>query len=41
MGRNILHGSDSCESAAAEIALWFSPDEVISWNKTEDVHLYE
>ena len=41
MSKNILHGSDSVESAEKEIALWFSPDEVISWNKTEDVHLYE
>lgn len=27
---NIIHGSDSPETAASEIALWFSPEELIS-----------
>ncbi|KAJ3124662.1 hypothetical protein HK098_000947 [Nowakowskiella sp. JEL0407] len=31
VGRNIIHGSDSFESASKEIALWFRPNEVFSW----------
>jgi nucleoside-diphosphate kinase len=27
-GRNVIHASDSAESAAHEIALWFGADEV-------------
>ena len=32
MGRNICHGSDAVESANAEIALWFKPEELVSWD---------
>lgn len=28
---NLVHASDSPESAAAEIALWFTPDELVDW----------
>ena len=31
MGRNIIHGSDSVESAKKEINLWFKKDEIIEW----------
>jgi nucleoside-diphosphate kinase len=41
VGRNLIHGSDSVESANREIALWFGPAELISWAPTRDVHLYE
>jgi nucleoside-diphosphate kinase len=27
VGRNVIHGSDSVESANREIALWFRPEE--------------
>lgn len=30
-GRNLTHASDSPETAAKEIALWFAPDELTSW----------
>ena len=30
IGRNLVHGSDSAESAAREIAIWFEPGEVFS-----------
>jgi nucleoside-diphosphate kinase len=33
MGMNIIHGSDSPASAEREIALWFSPDEVLNYEK--------
>lgn len=28
---NLVHGSDSPENAAAEIALWFKPEELVSY----------
>jgi nucleoside-diphosphate kinase len=28
---NLIHGSDSAENAAAEIALWFKPDELVAY----------
>lgn len=34
VGRNICHGSDGAESAAKEIALWFKPEELVSWRNT-------
>lgn len=34
VGMNIIHGSDSPESAAREIGLWFANDEVLSVEKT-------
>ncbi len=36
MGNNVVHGSDSLESASREIALFFQPEEVISYTKTLD-----
>lgn len=33
-GRNIVHGSDSGESAARELALWFSEEEILDWTPT-------
>merc|ERR1739848_299023 len=32
MGRNIIHGSDSTESAEKEIDLWFDKEELVEWN---------
>jgi nucleoside-diphosphate kinase len=31
VGRNIIHGSDSFESANIEIPLWFNKDELFDW----------
>lgn len=33
MSRNLTHASDSAESAAEEIALWFSKAELVSWER--------
>ena len=33
IGRNLIHGSDSPEAAEREVALFFRPEEVISWNR--------
>jgi nucleoside-diphosphate kinase len=32
---NLVHGSDSPENAAAEIALWFKPDELVKYSMTD------
>ena len=34
--RNIIHASDSDESAAREIALWFKDEEIFDWKDCED-----
>jgi len=41
VGRNVVHGSDSNESAAREIALFFAPGEINDYNKAADTWLYE
>lgn len=40
LGRNICHGSDSPESAAHELQMWF-PEGVNDWSKTVDSWVYE
>jgi nucleoside-diphosphate kinase len=32
---NLIHGSDSPENARAEIALWFRPEELVSYEPTD------
>jgi nucleoside-diphosphate kinase len=32
---NLIHGSDSPENAAAEVALWFGPKELVSYAVTD------
>jgi nucleoside-diphosphate kinase len=32
---NLVHGSDSPENAAAEIALWFSPQEMVNYHAVD------
>lgn len=41
MGRNIIHGSDSPESALREISLFFREDELFSYNRDVDRWIYE
>lgn len=41
VGRNLVHGSDSPENAAAEIALWFDEMELISYERTIDRWILE
>mmetsp|Transcript_5215 Transcript_5215/g.10726 ORF Transcript_5215/g.10726 Transcript_5215/m.10726 type:complete len:149 (-) Transcript_5215:50-496(-) len=40
VGRNICHGSDSVDSAKAEIALWF-PEGVTEWESCAKPWVYE
>ncbi len=32
---NLVHGSDSIENAALEIALWFKPEELVTFTATD------
>ena len=38
---NLIHGSDSPESAAREIALFFDEDEIVSWERSTDPWVFE
>lgn len=38
--RNVIHGSDSVESAQREISLWFGQDELQCWEDTHNHWLY-
>jgi len=35
-GMNVIHGSDSPESAEREVSLFFAPGEVLQWERTVD-----
>lgn len=41
VGKNIIHGSDSVESAKKEIALWFTADEVCQYEPCATGWIYE
>ncbi len=41
VGRNLCHGSDSDESAEAEIKLWFKPEEISAWDRCDLKWTYE
>jgi nucleoside-diphosphate kinase len=40
VGRNLTHGSDSVENAQTEIALWFSPSELVNWQRCSDEWIF-
>jgi nucleoside-diphosphate kinase len=40
VGRNVIHGSDSVESAKKEIALWF-PEGVATYESCQKAWVYE
>ncbi|MHB8619694.1 MAG: nucleoside-diphosphate kinase [Chloroflexota bacterium] len=41
LGRNIVHGSDSPESAAREIDLFFRPEELFDYQRSTDPWIFE
>ena len=41
IGRNLVHGSDSPETAAAEVALFFREDEILSYSRDTDRWIFE
>ncbi len=41
IGRNIIHGSDSKESAIREIKLFFSESEIVNFSKIDEFWVHE
>jgi len=41
VGRNVIHGSDSAESAQKEIALWFDEKDLVNWTPIGNPFVYE
>ncbi len=41
IGMNIIHGSDSVETAKKEIRLFFSPEEIVDYTRTVDKWVIE
>lgn len=41
VGRNIIHGSDSVESANKEIGIWFRNEELFNWKLATYSWIYE
>lgn len=41
VGRNLVHGSDSPESAAREVSLFFNDGELVSWSRDVDRWIVE
>lgn len=40
-GKNIIHGSDSTESAEREVKIFFDEDELLTYEKITDYWIYE
>jgi nucleoside-diphosphate kinase len=41
IGRNLVHGSDGPETAAFELGLFFTEDELLSWRRETDRWIHE
>src|SRR5512142_1221211 len=41
VGRNLTHASDEPANAEKEIALWFRPEELVSWKREDDRWIFE
>lgn len=41
VGRNLVHGSDSAERAAEEVALFFAPAELVAWKRDVEAWVVE
>jgi nucleoside-diphosphate kinase len=41
LGRNVIHGSDSPESAEREIGIFFKPEEILSYSRDVDRWIVE
>lgn len=41
IGRNLTHASDSPENGEKEVALWFKPEELVSWSRDLDKWIFE
>lgn len=41
VGRNLTHASDSIENGVAEVELWFTKNELVSWERSIDPWVFE
>lgn len=41
IGRNIIHGSDAPESAQRELGIFFKPEELIGWERSNEKWIKE
>ena len=41
VGRNLTHASDTVENGNKEVELWFSPAELVSWQRSVDPWVFE
>ena len=41
IGRNLIHGSDSPETAAREVSLFFNPSEILEYQRNTDLWINE
>ena len=41
VGRNLVHGSDSPENGETEIALWFDPADIVTYERGLDAWILE
>lgn len=41
IGRNLTHASDKTETAAREVALWFTAEEQVNWSRAVDRWIFE
>ncbi|NJK80171.1 MAG: nucleoside-diphosphate kinase [Chloroflexaceae bacterium] len=41
IGRNLIHASDSPENGDKEVALFFAPEELTTWDRNTDAWIYE
>lgn len=41
IGRNLVHGSDSPENGTREVSIFFSDDELSSWERSTDRWIWE
>jgi nucleoside-diphosphate kinase len=41
VGRNLTHASDSVENGEKEVMLWFTPNELVDWNRDGDRWIFE
>ena len=41
IGRNLTHASDTVENGEKEVALWFKPEELVSWSRETDRWIFE
>jgi nucleoside-diphosphate kinase len=41
IGRNLTHASDEVDNGIKEVALWFTPQELVSWERANDRWIFE